>query len=70
MSRPEEQVRVLAVGEAEEVVAVLGPAVGGLVGFLRQQRWEGEFLAPIASISSRTIASTLRITLSPSGSQV
>ena len=42
---PEQVVGLLAVLEAEERVAVLGPAPGGLVGLLRQQRREVHLLA-------------------------
>ncbi len=44
MRRAEEVIRLLAVLEAEQVVAVLGPAVGLLVGLAGQQRREGDLL--------------------------
>ncbi len=42
--RPEEVVVALAVLEAEDAVAVLGPAPGGLVGLAGQQRGEEQLL--------------------------
>ena len=42
--RPEQHVGALAVGQPEQVVAVVGPATGRLVRFARQQRREEQFL--------------------------
>ena len=71
VGRPEQVVVALAVLQAEDVVAVLGPATGGLVGLAGQQRREEQLLGAdrvhlLADDASRPCAAPA----GPSGSQV
>jgi hypothetical protein len=69
VGRAEQVVGALAVLEPEDVVAVLDPAAGRLVGLAGSSAGKSSSWL-IWSISSRTIRSTLRSTRSPRGSQV
>ena len=61
---------LVAILQTEDVIAVLLPAMGGLVGFARQQGREVHFLGADAVDLLADDASILFSTRRPSGSQV